>query len=234
MLEPYLSDGSKGELIWTREALVEAISRSHAAGFQTHIHAIGDAGVAAALEAIELADKSEIYFPVIAHAELTSSELLAKASALNVNLCVQPFWAQYNGLLLSCQHHLGADRLGNLYAFRDMIDSGANVSFSSDWPVSTANVLRGITTAVFRTESKEVTPHNPTQAITFEEAVDAYTINSRELLDGIAESGFNLGSLFDAVILDKNLAKENLDGFQATKVISVYKAGIDLLVQHHH
>ena len=229
--EPYLSSQNFGELNWNREELVSAISLSHANGFQVHIHAIGDAGVAFALDCIVAASaRPKGLNPVIAHAELTNPELRSRAKELDVNLCMQPFWAQNNGMLLSCRDHLGDSRLHSLYAIKDMIETGLNVSFSSDWPVSTPSVMQGITVAVFRQSAIDMPIHNPAQAITLEQAIDAYTSSACKLLGKICLGTLEVGQAFDAVLLDRDLKAEDLDGFLSAKVLATYKAGINLLV----
>src|SRR5699024_4092695 len=78
LLEPYCSSlHNHGLRVWEGETLSEAVRAVDAAGFQVHIHAIGDAAVRQALDAIEAAiaeygprDRR----PVIAHAQLVSAE----------------------------------------------------------------------------------------------------------------------------------------------------------------
>jgi predicted amidohydrolase YtcJ len=229
--ESYLSSDNFGELNWNSSELVSAISLSHANGFQVHIHAIGDAGVAFALDCIAAASaRPKGLNPVIAHAELTNPELLMKAKELDVNLCMQPFWAQNNGMLLSCRDHLGDSRLNSLYAIRDMIESGLNVSFSSDWPVSTPSVMQGLTVAVFRQSAMDMPKHNPSQEITLEKAIDAYTSSACKLLGKESLGTLEVGQRFDAVLLNMDLKAEDLDGFLSAKVLATYKAGKNLLV----
>jgi predicted amidohydrolase YtcJ len=229
--EPYLSSNGHGELNWTSEALVHAISLAHQNDFQVHIHAIGDAGVSFALDSISKAgQRPEGLNPVIAHAELTTSCLLEQANALEVSLCMQPYWAQNNGMLLSCRDHLGDSRLNSLYAIKDMLAHDLTVAFASDWPVSTPSVLAGITIAVFRQGSVDMSKHNPAQAITLEQAVDAYTNAACKLLGKDQLGTLQVGQPFDAVIIDKDLKEEDLDGYLTAKVLATYKAGHNLLV----
>jgi predicted amidohydrolase YtcJ len=58
LLEPYEdAPHSCGLPNWSPEGLAEAVRRFDADGFQIHIHAIGDAGVRMALDAIERAER---------------------------------------------------------------------------------------------------------------------------------------------------------------------------------
>jgi predicted amidohydrolase YtcJ len=111
-----------------------------------------------------------------------------------------------------------------------MIAEVLNVSFSSDWPVSTPSVLSGITVAVHRRESTYMVQHNPEQAISLEQALDAYSAAACKLIGNVALGTLAIGQSFDAVIIDKNLKEEDLDGFRSAKVFATYKAGNNLLV----
>jgi predicted amidohydrolase YtcJ len=54
LLEPYLDPpGSHGIPNWPPAELAEAVATFDADGFQVHLHAIGDAGVRVALDAVE-------------------------------------------------------------------------------------------------------------------------------------------------------------------------------------
>jgi hypothetical protein len=115
-----------------------------------------------------------------------------------------------------------------------MLANDLTVAFASDWPVSTPSVLSGITVAVFRQGSVDMPKHNPDQAITLEQAIDAYTNSACKLLGKDQLGTLQVGQPFDAVIIDKNLIEEDLDGYLTAKVLATYKTGNNLLVQHHH
>ena len=72
--------------------------------------------------------------------------------------------------------------------------------------------------------------HNPNQAITLEQAIDAYTSSACKLLGSKGLGTLVIGQPFDAVAIDKNLKEEDLDGYLTAKVLATYKAGKNLLV----
>ena len=231
VLDPYESNGGFGDLNWSMADLVAAINQTHRTNLQTHIHAIGDKAVSFALEAISLAERGK-YEPVIAHAELTNAELIAKAKELGVVLCMQPYWAQYNGMLNSCSVHLGEKRLNSLYAINDMLTAGVNVAFSSDWPVSSYRPLDGITVAMHRRSSTNQHPHNPSQAISLEQALDAYSNSVCSMFGNTFSGTLDVGQPFDATLVDRDLRQQDLDGLLATEVLAVYVAGAKLFPHH--
>ena len=154
VLEPYLDDvHNHGEPLWSKSELEDACLEAAKGGFQLHIHAIGDAGVRQALDAIEFVQQrlGLAQLPnVIAHAELVSDPDIARFARLNVIANMQPLWAQADGMLMSCVPRLGIERLDQMYRMRDLIDSGATIAFGSDWPVSSSDPILGIATAVTR------------------------------------------------------------------------------------
>ena len=173
--KPYES-GSKslGEPVWSDSELKAAVTHFAGLGFQIHIHGIGDAGVASALDAIESAGAPK--GSVIAHTELVAEEDIARFAALGVVANFEPLWARKDGMLTSCIPHLGQERIDSMYRMRDILDTGATITFGSDWPVSSADPILGIFTAVHRALPE--TPNQswtPDQAITAQEALHAYT-----------------------------------------------------------
>ena len=175
VLDPYHSDGGHGEPVWGESELFAATKHYAEAGYQLHIHAIGDAAIRMALDAIEQSGAATRGLPsVIAHTELVSDEDIPRFKELNVIANFEPLWAREDGMLLSCVLHLGRERIDQMYRMRDFLAAGATLSFGSDWPVSSPDPLLGIATAVNRS-----LPGGPSwlpeQALSFEEALRAYT-----------------------------------------------------------
>ena len=227
--KPYLSTRATGELDWEASALAQALNFVQANQLQAHLHAIGDTGIEFALDSIE---QSGTRNAVIAHAELTNEAIIERAKSLGVTLCVQPYWAQRNDLLLTCEHHLGQERLDSLYSFRSFLDAEIPIAFSSDWPVSSYKPLEGMATAIFRRLRTDQIPHNESQSISIQEALAAYTTGVTTML-GSEPGNLNIGSSFNAVILNDDLMQQDLEGFNSLEVLSVYKDGTRLFPHHH-
>jgi predicted amidohydrolase YtcJ len=223
--DPYLTSNHRGEATWQIDHFKSAIALAHENGFQIHVHAIGDAATDLTLGVLEdLKDFS--YPPIIAHAELTNQHLLNRMTALGVVACVQPYWAQNNGLLLSCLTQLGSSRLESLYAFRDMFETGVTTVFSSDWPISTYDPIKGLAVAVNRKEHAHQEPHNLVQAVSVEQGITAYSKNVKLMLNASNTGTLELGQPFDSVVMSQNPFKAS-DLIQ-TKVLATYKAGREL------
>jgi predicted amidohydrolase YtcJ len=234
VLEPYFDDAhNHGEPLWNSSELKAACLEAAELGFQLHIHAIGDAGVRQALDAIEHV-QHRLGIPklpnVIAHVELISDSDIARFAKLNVVANMQPLWAQADGMLMSCVPRLGIERIDQMYRMRDLISSGAVISFGSDWPVSSSNPILGIATAVTRqtTEAKPEGGWVIEQALTAEEAFASYSSSVAFQLTGIKSVPLSVGQPCDFIVLDQNPLDVASTKLRDIKVISTFKAGKEL------
>ncbi|GGR26711.1 amidohydrolase [Agromyces mediolanus] len=190
LLEPYCSALHKhGMSVWEGESLAEAVRAVDAAGFQVHIHAIGDAAVRQALDAIEgaiAANGPRDRRPVIAHAQLVDDADLDRFAELGVIACMQPLWAQLDGLMtVLTVPRLGQERADRQYRMASLEASGAALSFGSDWPVSSGAPLDGLAIAVSRQTADGVPAGGWTPAEILDPAIafDAYSAS-------VAHQGF--------------------------------------------
>jgi predicted amidohydrolase YtcJ len=182
LLEPYCSNvHNHGMSVWGSEALTLAVTAADAAGFQVHIHAIGDSAVRQTLDAIEHAmhtNGPRDRRPVIAHAQLVAPDDLARFAQLGVIPSMQPLWAQLDGLMtVLTLPRLGPARSQQQYRIRTLADSGAPLAFGSDWPVSSGDPRKGIAVAASRQTAHGV-PENgwtPDEILPVERALHAYT-----------------------------------------------------------
>jgi predicted amidohydrolase YtcJ len=181
VLEPYCDcPTSHGIPNWTHDELLEAVAECVRLGFQPHIHAIGDAGVRAALDAFEhaIAVHGTANNPVMAHCQLVDPADLDRYKALGVIANFEPLWAQLAAeqTVLTIPR-IGQERADRQYPIATLLRGGAKVSFGSDWPVTTQIPMEGIGVAVTR-QTDEGHPDGgwvPSECITLDEALGAYT-----------------------------------------------------------
>jgi len=162
LLQPYCSGlHSHGMQLWEGDGLARAAQRVDDLGLQIHIHAIGDAAVRQALDAIEHVVRTNgprDRRPVIAHAQLVDDADLGRFAELGVIPNMQPLWAQLDALMtVLTVPRLGAARSERQYRIRSLEKSGAALAFGSDWPVSSGAPLDGIAVAVSR-QTEDGTP----------------------------------------------------------------------------
>jgi predicted amidohydrolase YtcJ len=190
LLAPYCSGlHSHGMQVWEGKSLAEAARRVDELGLQIHIHAIGDAAVRQALDAIEYAIESNgprDRRPVIAHVQLVDDADLERFATLGVIPCMQPLWAQMDALMtILTIPRLGVQRADRQYRMRSLAESGAPLALGSDWPVSSGAPLDGIAIGISR-RTPEGDPEGgwtPEEILTVDRALGAYTA-------GVAEQAF--------------------------------------------
>lgn len=145
---------SEDNLMWRSPELLTAISAFHNAGFQIHLHAIGDRAVNQALNALEQLNSSGAWdtqqLPVITHCELIADSDVARFKKLGVIANVQPSWAQLDDALKSTLESLPVEARDRMFRFADLMNVGATVSFGSDWPVSFPDTFGWLHTAATR------------------------------------------------------------------------------------
>ncbi|NIH93686.1 hypothetical protein FHU31_000642 [Mycolicibacterium fluoranthenivorans] len=172
---------SHGMTLWEGDSLAEAARRVDELGFQIHIHAIGDAAVRQALDAIEYVvahNGPRDRRPVIAHAQLIDDADIDRFAALGVIPNMQPLWAQMDALMTVLTiPRLGVERADKQYRMHTLENTGAALAFGSDWPVSSGAPLDGIAVAVSR-RTAEGDPEGgwiPEEIVPIDRALSSYT-----------------------------------------------------------
>ncbi|BBZ64529.1 amidohydrolase [Mycolicibacterium monacense] len=181
----------RGMQVWEGDSLAESVRRVDELGFQIHIHAIGDAAVRQALDAIEHAitvNGPRDRRPVIAHAQLVDDADIDRFARLGVIANMQPLWAQLDPLMtVLTVPRLGPERADRQYRMRTLDEAGV-LAFGSDWPVSSGAPLDGIAVAASR-RTVDGTPEGgwtPQEIVPVERAMRAYTA-------GVARQAFAEG-----------------------------------------
>jgi len=182
LLAPYCSGlHNHGQRNWEGDALAEAARQVDELGLQIHIHAIGDAAVRQALDAIEYVvahNGPRDRRPVIAHAQLVDDADIMRFAELGVIPNMQPLWAQQDALMtVLTVPRLGPERSEKQYRIRTIDNSGAPLAFGSDWPVSSGKPFDGIAVAVSRqtTDGDPAGGWTPDEILPIERALSAYT-----------------------------------------------------------
>lgn len=182
LLENYADQpGQTGLPVWTPESLNEAAAFFDDRGFQLHMHAIGDAAVRTALDAIDFVNRTngpKDRRPVIAHVQIVDPEDIERFASLGVVANFEPLWACADDAMnLLTIPRLGASRAARQYPIASLLRAGVHVSFGSDWPVTGHEPLPGIATAVTRQtpDGLPVEGWIPNERVDVEASLAAYT-----------------------------------------------------------
>lgn len=212
LLEPYIDapEGTgRGTLNIPAGDLSDFVTALDAAGFQVHFHAIGDAAVRAALDAVAAARTANGVNDRrhhIAHIELIDPVDLVRFREFGVTANAQALWAHADAYITDLtEPFLGAARSQYLYPFAGLLKAGATLASGSDWPVSTADPMAATEVAVTRHDPDlgEGAAWHPEQAITVDAMLAALTRGGARLMHQEAERGtIEVGKAADLVLLD--------------------------------
>ena len=204
---------SHGIAIWSDDELLNALVAYDALQYQVHLHAIGDAAVKQALDAIEAMQRINPPWdrrPVIVHAQLVRDEDLSRFAQLGVIANIQPLWCYMDPM----NKELIAPRIGNernnqQYRLRSMAEAGAMIAFGSDWPVTSHVPMQAICVPVTRTNAADgvTEPWVIEQALTMNESLTFYTKNAAYQLFRENEFGsLEVGKRAAFLVLDSDPA----------------------------
>lgn len=190
------------------------------AGIQLAVHAIGDRANDWILDLF--AEVARTNGPRdrrarIEHAQHVKPATLPRFRELGVIPSMQPYHAIDDGRW--ADKRIGAERSRTTYAFRALLDTGATLTFGSDWTVAPIDPLLGIYAAVTRRTLDDRHPDGwvPEQKITLEEALRAYTTSNAYA--AFAES--RIGALTEDRLADLVVLSEDLFQIDPTRIPAV-------------
>jgi predicted amidohydrolase YtcJ len=176
-----------GVLLVEPGQLESLLLRATTHGLDCAVHAIGDAANTAALDAFERVGAHGS----IEHAQLVVDADVARFAAAGVRASVQPAH-------LLTDHQVAdrywSGRTSRAFAYRSLLDAGADLLLGSDAPVSPLDPWATMAAAVDRSQAGEP-PWHPEQALSVREAL---------LASMPAGSGVRAGEIADLVVVDSD------------------------------
>ena len=149
-------------------------------GFQTAVHAIGDAANAEAIGAVE--DLAETYPGDrrwrIEHVQIVDPADVPRLAKSGIIASMQPVHQTSDRLMAEAR--LGPERLAGAYAWNSILKTGGKLAFGSDTPVEAPNPFVGIAAAITREDDKGQ-PFGgwiPTERVSREQALAGFTIGA--------------------------------------------------------
>ncbi|KAF4785529.1 amidohydrolase ytcJ-like protein [Colletotrichum scovillei] len=150
--EPYAPAG-KPPPIWEPEYLNPVVKEANDGGLQVALHAIGDAAVRMAIDAIEK-HTSPGRRHRIEHLELVSPEDAARLGRLGLTASIQPVHSD-PAVLTEWPRLIGEDRCHRAFAYREFADSGALMAIGSDSPTSPWAPMENLYVAASRRSARD-------------------------------------------------------------------------------
>ena len=229
-LEPYTdTPGESGFLLDPLDDIRAWITFADAAGLQPIVHAIGDKAIR---------DLLDIYYDIdnedgdrdrrfrIEHAQHIHPDDMPRFEIQNVIASMQPYHAIDDGRW--AEDVIGKERANTTYAFKSLIDSGAHVTFGSDWYVAPASPLYGIYAAVTRRTLDDANPNGwvPQQKVTVEQALRAYTYEGAfAAFEEDRKGMLKVGMLADMALIDRDLTAIVPETLRDAKILKTIVGG---------
>jgi predicted amidohydrolase YtcJ len=223
MFEPYTDNPStSGLAMWPYVELEKMVVTADKMGFQIGIHAIGDKANNWILNAYEKAIKVNGKRDSRHRDEHTQTLLLSdipRFAQLGIIPSIQPTHCISDKLFY--EKRVGYERCKGTYAWRSLLNTGAQLAFGTDYQVEPLNPMEGLYAAVSRKDrlGEEGDGWFPEQKLTMEEAIKYYTLGSAyaqfmEDRKGMIRPGY----LADIVITDRDLLTIPEDQIMKTKI----------------
>jgi len=240
MLSPYL-DGhghptdNTGLRFIEPDDLARYVTALDADGFQVHMHALGDKGVRDALDAIgaaRFANGSSDRRHQIAHLQVVHPDDVPRFGVLDATANAQALWACAEPQMVELTiPYLGDERATWQYPFASIARTGGRLALGSDWPVSSPDPLEIMHVAVHRTpaDAPGDEPFLPSERLTLEQAVYAYTMGSAHTnhQDDVTGS-VEVGKEADLVVLDRDVFAPDTGHLTDARVDLTMVAGVQV------
>lgn len=223
LLDPYKDYfeevGPLGLNYFDEARLTNYITQLSQVGFDAHIHAIGDRGVRESLNAIESAQKvtGQTGRHRLTHVEIVNDQDKPRFKQLDVTADFQLAGEFTHPENFHEMEALIGSRAHEQLPVRDIYNTGANITLSSDWDVSSLSPFVGMQNALNRGEQS--LPN-------LKSVIEAYTINGAYVMGQETITGsLEVGKAADFVVLDQNIFDVNVSDIAKTQVLSTVLEG---------
>jgi len=227
LIDPY-SDRPEivGEPFYIQGEINRLVKRANNLGMPVAIHAIGDRGVKMALNAFEYSGNTSLANR-IEHIEIIEPSDIDRFKKLNVTASMQPNHG--TGVIGKyITPRVGVEREKYAYVWNDFLRSEVRLALSSDFATSPFSPLVQLADAVFRESPSGLYegPWYPRQALSFEQALYAYTQVGADLAGwGDQIGSISVGKWADFVVLDGALNDPVGRELKQHNVATTYFAG---------
>ncbi len=228
LTQPYKNTGHNGELLFDPQKFAELCIAADKAGLIIHVHALGDGAVKAALDGIAAARKANGNSGLpdtLTHEQFIDPPDFPRFRELGVISALQLLWAEASPDTIELvKPYVAAEIYKWQYPARSVLDNGGIISGASDWPVSSANVFRGIYQAETRKGSEGVLDASqdmPRMAMLY-----AYTRNSAMAMNMLDSMGtISPGKRADLILIDRDVLTDSPEEMREAKILWTMVAG---------
>jgi predicted amidohydrolase YtcJ len=229
MFEDYQGEpGNSGQTVFTEEQMTFMISDAAARNMDVHVHALGERAIHETLNAIEAtqqvhSDSDTRY--TICHIEVITDQDVPRFGELGVMAQSTPLWASYDTY---GEQFVSEDQFRRFWRFKSLEDTGAKLTFGSDFPASGAGTLglsplvqieMGHTRQEFGEPDAPIQPLE-SERLSVESLVKGFTIDAAYQLHMEDEIGsIEVGKKADLVVLDQDIFSVDPYSIHETEVV---------------
>lgn len=223
-----------GDLYFSAAVLDALIYEIAVAGFDPHLHTVGEGAISISLDAIEKMRNrlpSQDIRPGLAHNELVASKDYVRFAQLNAIAALSFQWAAPSSEMVDEERHmLGEQRFENLEPIAKFIDAGAKIVFGSDWPIDALDEWYDLKVAATRRgraingtpaprldNDRDLTIHEVLRSATIDAA---YALRCEKILGSLV-----VGKFADLIVLDRNPFQNPPDELENVKVLLTVVGG---------
>ena len=207
-------------LLWDEGHLTESMKKASEAGFNIHVHSMGDRAQKVVIDALIEAQKQDSGHKlrnIIAHNMLVAPEDVQRMGENHIIANVQPLWMNENEVNNpSMTYTYGAEQQKRFYPFKSFIDAGVVCANGTDFTITVPDPFAALqismTRRVVATDKdwyercKDIPALNPAECVSLDDIVKTLTINvayqlHMEDITGSIEAGKSA----ELVILDGDL-----------------------------
>lgn len=250
----FMKNPANGFGVWPQDQLELFCDKLQRNGFQIHGHSMGDAALAAFLDAFEKAGGKPLR-NAITHLQFVDdgtnggTDDAARMAALGVIGIPQPFWMIRDPYYPAYWTFAGEDIASESYPMKSLIDKGVIMAGGSDWPVTIPNApLISIQSGVTRTlpyDNPDIAytpdmaqnpmyqyPLNPTSGR--DERVDVRTMIQSVTINGAyatfledVTGSIQVGKSADLVVLEKDIFQvDDMDISKTNVLMTLFQGDV--------
>lgn len=251
LVTPYEDQGGVGGQLFDKYEIKEIIKELNENGFDLHVHTVGEKASKTILDGVEMA-KQELgddynVNVTCAHLEIFEDEDINRFKELGVNANFSAWWnagggSGGGGTPEEMAELLGEDRSNKMYRSKTIMDTGANVCFSSDnvsfckGDFRTWNPYLGMEAGITRLyDEKTNVPEEEkmyieypakSECMTHEDMLLGYTINNaKQLRIEDRKGSIEEGKDADYLIFDEDMTTVNPRGMSYISPKEVFFKG---------
>ena len=239
LTKPYINGKSgQGGCMLNQEELYKLFKESNEAGFDVHMHTVGDRTAKLIIDTLKQMEEDGIELKVkfvIAHLQLMVDDYIPELGKHNIFLNLTPFWVRLCDTLWKSSDITVLPEGSRSNRYNTYWKTGAPVAFSSDVTAlphvvgdGMMNPFIGIEIGMRRLEVGEMDEKwvdDPAEKLTLDQLLTGYTINGAKQCSWENITGsIEVGKSADMVVLDKNLYEIPVETIHETEpLITIFR-----------